>query len=75
MTEGVSLTGIGVSLPTSVSLQINTTGIAALGVNVIGNVSLSGNTTGSTPAPPSTSIYSYNFSLPRNSFYITTTAF
>ncbi len=71
MAEGVSLTGIGVSLPTSVSLQINTTGIAALGVNVIGGVSLGGSTTGTiTVYQPA-----YKFNDARNSFYITTTAF
>lgn len=74
MSEGVSLTGIGVSLyRTDVSLQQNTTGIAALGVNVIGGVSLGGNTTGT--IPPVGFQPAYKFNDKRNSFYITTTAF
>lgn len=74
MTIGASLTGIKVSMPTTVSLRPNTTALAVVAVNLIGGLSATGTGTPA-PSPPSTSVYSYNFSLPRNSFYITTTAF
>ena len=49
MTEGVSLTGLNVSIfSAGVSIKPTSTGLAVITVSLIGTVSATGNTTGST---------------------------
>lgn len=73
MAISVSLPNVTVMLSASVSLWLNSTGMPAIAVSLIDDVSLHNLTGGSGPTPPG--YYSYDFSKPKNSFYITTTAF
>lgn len=77
MAEGVSLTGLNVSIYSAgVSLTQTSTGMAAFQVSVVAGVSLSGSTTGTPPTPPPPGQGpKYHFFVPGYSYYITTTAF
>ncbi len=70
----VSLTSDTVALgDTTVSAWVNSVSYQSLAVNLIDGVSATGGSP--TPPPPFGGGPMYNFSIPTNSFYITTTAF